>query len=272
MADPNRDEQALPIWKKKMIPDHLKPHKSNSTSSLFIDSTISSPKTPELLRCLAEYFQKLIQPSDKATKEQRDMFEIFDETKHPLQSKKADTTNVPPLVIVEKYCRDIFKIGQLAPESLIMSVAYLERIMQNSPFQMFAFNWRRIILACMILASKVWEDQAVWNVDFIDMFPSTTPHDLGLMEKKVLALVTFDVSLKASQYAQIYFDLRAQSSSAEENFHELKPLDKEGQERLELITASFAEKHWSSALKKVPRTTGSYDNLGHLRSPRAVLN
>lgn len=102
------------------------------------------------------------------------------------------------------------------------------------------------------------------------MFPSTTPHDLGQMEKKLLSMLSFDVSLKASQYAQIYFDLRANAS--EDHFRELKPLDKDGQDRLELNSSNYGEKHWNN-LKKVPvRSTGSFDNLGGLKSPRAVLN
>jgi hypothetical protein len=262
-----------PNWKKKVISTQLKPHKSNSTSTLFVDSTISSPKTPELVRCVAEWFQKHILPSDKGTTDMKILFEIWDEGKHPITSKKVDVQNIPPVPLVEKYIRDIFKVGQLAPESLIMAVAYLERIMTIANFQMFPFSWRRIILSCLILASKVWEDQAVWNVDFIDMFPLTTPYDLGQMEKKLLSLLSFDVSLRASQYAKIYFDLRAQVSGAEEQFLDLKPLDKEGQERLELITSNFTEKHITDTLKtKLPRSSGSFDNINGLKSPRAVLN
>jgi len=263
--------EPIPLWKKKFKSDNkMQVHKSNSTSSLFIDSTISSPKTPELLRCIAEYFCSLIQPGDSvANKEAMAKFEIFDERKYPLTSRKTDTVNIPPLPLVEKYCKDIYKVGQLASEALIMSVAYLQRIMENSAFKVYTFNWRRIILASLILASKVWEDQAVWNVDFIDMFPSTTPYDLGQMEKKLLSMLSFDVSLKASQYAHIYFDLRANS---EDHFRELKPLDKEGQDRLELNSSNYGEKHWTN-LKKTPvRSTGSFDNLGGLKSPRAVLN
>jgi len=268
------DDEGLypPGWKKKALPPHLRVHKSNSTSTLYIDSTISSPKTPELLKCIAESFHKSILPTEKATLEDRKTFDIFDETKHPLTPKKVDTINVPPLPVVEKYVKDIYKIGQLAPESLIMSVAYIERMTETSDFKLFAYNWRRSILASLILASKVWEDQAVWNVDFIDMFPSATPHDLGQLEKKILSLLGFDVSLKASKYAQIYFDLRAKTNSSEDqHFGELKPLDKQGQERLELITSNYSEKHWAN-LRKMPRSTGSFDNLGGLKSPRAVLN
>jgi len=267
---PENGEPIYPLWKKKIFSDKVQVHKSNSTSSLFIDSTISSPKTPELLRCIAECFCKLIQSGETANKEMVSKYEIFDERKYPLTSRKTDTVNIPPLPLVEKYCKDIYKVGQLASEALIMAVAYLERIMENSTFKVYTFNWRRIILSCLILASKVWEDQAVWNVDFIDMFPSTTPHDLGQMEKKLLSMLSFDVSLKASQYAQIYFDLRAKSN--EESFRELRPLDKEGQDRLELNSSNYGEKHWTS-LKKIPvRSTGSFDNLGGLKSPRAVLN
>jgi hypothetical protein len=46
----------------------------------------------------------------------------------------------------------------------------------------------------------VWEDQAVWNVDFLELFPLATPNDLGQLEKKLLSLLGFDVSLKASEY------------------------------------------------------------------------
>jgi len=254
-------------WKKKV--QHLvKPTKYSSTSSLFLDSTISKPKTPELVHCIAEYFNNNMKPSQEATPEFRKVYEVFDETLHPLVSKVLDPKQ-PDIELIEKYVKSIFKVGQLAPEALIMGVAYVERIVSNTEFRLYPFNWKRILLAALILASKVWEDQAVWNVDFIELFPLATPNDLGQLEKKILSLLGFDVSLKASEYARIYFDLRARSSFTGEQFTELKPLDKDGESKLELRTTNFTAKH----TRKLYRSSGSVEDIStRIKSPRAIIN
>jgi len=261
-------------WPKKKIPNHLRPQKFNSTSSLYIDSTISKPKNAELMHCIAVYLTKNIHPISEAVKQDkqyRDVYSIFDESVHPLVSKNVNTTDIPSVDAVEKLVKAIFKIGQLAPESLIMAVVYLERIEKACNYRLFPYNWKRTILSSLILASKVWEDQAVWNIDFIELFPLTTPSDLGQMEKKILSLLGFDVSLKASEYAKIYFDIRAQTAikSAEEHFLELKPLNKDGEERLELQTQNYTLTH----ARKLHRSSGSVDDIGQsLKSPRSILN
>ncbi len=134
----------------------------------------------------------------------------------------------------------------------------------------------------MILPS-VWEDQAVWNVDFIDIFPLTTPHDLGDIEAKLLSLLSFDVSLKvwtkvlhyksiyanlqASEFAKIYFDLRAKDPQSGQNFKELNHLTKEGEDRLEIRSKAFG----SDLHRKMYRSSGSLNDL-HVPSPRSVIN
>ncbi len=35
-------------------------------------------------------------------------------------------------------------------------------------------NWRRIVLGAFMLACKVWEEDAVYNADFLDSCPSET--------------------------------------------------------------------------------------------------
>jgi len=261
-------------WPKKKVPAHLRPQKFNSTSSLYIDSTISKPKNAELMHCMAVFLTNSVRDLSQATKEDRqhkDVYSIFDESLHPLTSKNANTMDKPSEETVEKFVKAIFKVGQLAPESLIMAVAYMERIEKNSRFHLFPYNWRRTLLSALILASKVWEDQAVWNIDFIELFPLTTPSDLGQLEKKILALLGFDVSLKASEYAKIYFDIRAQSANhcSEEHFLELMPLNKDGESKLELQSQQFTLTH----AKKLFRSSGSVDDIGQsLKSPRSILN
>jgi len=268
-------EPAYPAnWPKKKVPAHLRPQKFNSTSSLYIDSTISKPKNAELMHCMAVFLTKNVRDYSEATKEDKqhkDVYSIFDESLHPLTSKNANTVDKPSEETVEKFVKAIFKVGQLAPESLIMAVAYMERMEKNSRFHLFPYNWRRTLLSALILASKVWEDQAVWNIDFIELFPLTTPSDLGQLEKKILALLGFDVSLKASEYAKIYFDIRAQSANhcSEEHFVELKPLNKDGESKLELQSQQFTLTH----AKKLFRSSGSVDDIGQsLKSPRSILN
>jgi len=81
--------------------------------------------------------------------------------------------------------------------------------------------------------NAVWEDQAVWNVDFLTVFPSVSVKDLGQLEKVLLRLLQYNVSLKASLYAKYYFELRALAERNEKNFP-VAPLDKEGATRLEV--------------------------------------
>mmetsp|Transcript_5609 Transcript_5609/g.7846 ORF Transcript_5609/g.7846 Transcript_5609/m.7846 type:complete len:275 (-) Transcript_5609:54-878(-) len=274
MADSKKDDGLYPAhFKKKQIANHLKPQKFNSTSTLYIDSTISKPKHSELMRCISEYFLKCMKDGTNVSDAWRDKYQIFDESQHPLTSTHVDTTNLPDIEKVEKHIKSVFKIGQLAHESLIMSVAYLDRIRENTDFDLQPFNWKRMILSLLILASKVWEDQAVWNVDFLDLFPLTTPHDLGQLEKKVLGLLSFDVSLKASEYAKIYFNLKAESVSTVEHFLELKPLDKDGETALELRTKNYTAKYNAPPDTKLFRSTGSVDDLSsNIRSPKVILN
>jgi len=275
----NFEESHYPFnLKKKKLPSHLRPQKFNSTSSLFIDSTISAPKNPALIRCISEEILTLLGDPLKnpPTDFEKTAFDIFDETKHPITSTHADLKKIPDVANIDDFIKRIFKVGQLAAESLIMGIAYLYRIREASEgkLRLFPNNWRRMILSCLILASKVWEEQAVWNVDFLDMFPLATPQDLGLLEKKLLSLLSFDVTLNRQEYAKIYFDLRAKSKATEEHFHELKPLDKEAGEILELRTKNFTIANRGDVAKSaITRSSGSVDDFTKLqKSPRVVLN
>lgn len=42
-------------------------------------------------------------------------------------------------------------------------------------------------IACIILASKVWEDAAVWNADFLRLFPRITVSYLNKIETLLLS-------------------------------------------------------------------------------------
>jgi Cyclin, N-terminal domain len=155
----------------------------------------------------------------------------------------------------------------LSHECGILTLAYIERIMENSTVRLRANNWRRITLSAIILASKVWEDQAVWNVDFLNAFPCLTVKDLGQLEKKYLSLLSFNVSLSGSQYARYYFDLR-ELSDKEPTAFPLQPLDKNGQKRLE----DRSRKHEAKTRRQTRDKGKSVDWEVAVRSPKVVLS
>lgn len=99
-----------------------KPHViSNSTSTLLIDSTISAPKHSELLPSYADFIQSIILQADRQTPQNSIGFEIFDESLYPLTASRPDRKRVPSVNAVLAFTKDVFKIGQLAPEVLTMS-------------------------------------------------------------------------------------------------------------------------------------------------------
>ena len=86
------------------------------------------------------------------------------------------------------------------------------------------YNWKRILLVCLCVASKVWDDDSLENVHFPKVMADVNLPMLNKLEQVFLDLfLNYDLVVKGSEYAKYYFimrtlanDLRDQSLSQEE--------------------------------------------------------
>lgn len=66
-------------------------------------------------------------------------------------------------ILVDPYRLLIFlppSPSQLAPETAIISLVYINRVMAYTNLALHASTWRRVVLGAVVLACKVWDDLA----------------------------------------------------------------------------------------------------------------
>ena len=78
---------------------------------------------------------------------------------------------IPTEEDVYKFLDCVFKAADLNVECAVITLIYVERMLINTKVTLHYTNWTRCLLGGLILASKVWDDHAVWNVDFYQIFP-----------------------------------------------------------------------------------------------------
>eukprot|EP01118_Nematostelium_gracile_P003540 TRINITY_DN1410_c0_g1_i1.p1 TRINITY_DN1410_c0_g1~~TRINITY_DN1410_c0_g1_i1.p1 ORF type:complete len:332 (-),score=77.56 TRINITY_DN1410_c0_g1_i1:121-1116(-) len=199
----------------------------NTTSSLFIKEVMSNPKLEQILKCLAIALESHIKNGEAKT--DSIYLDIFDERKHPFTDDSFDET-YPEVPIINHFLTYIFRVQGLPAEVAIICIAFVERLMAFTSITLKRDNWKRIVLSSLLLAAKVWEDESRFNVDFAQMFVKLSVAELNRLERYLLEQLQYNVTVKASQYAQYYFELRALSDV--DNFS-LSPLDKESLDKLE---------------------------------------
>lgn len=91
--------------------------------------------------------------------------------------KSADIKE-PDHRMIYRFVRTIFNAVQLSPECAIITLVYLERLLTYAEIDIVPCTWKRIVLGAILLASKVWDDQAVWNVDYCQILKDITVEDL----------------------------------------------------------------------------------------------
>jgi len=198
------------------------PVRASSTSHVFIDdSTVSKPNQKAMQKCLALAIYYHVKSNKNPDIVSTQIPDIFDEMIHPLKRIKSknnknndnspndDTTpmGIPDHREVYKFVRQLFQQAQLAAEVAMVTLIYLERLLTYAEVDFSASNWKRLTLGAIMLASKVWDDQAVWNVDFC-MIIEADVEDLNTLERSFLELLQFNVNVPGSVYAKYYFDLR----------------------------------------------------------------
>jgi len=213
-------------------------NKFNSTASVFMSNSIKAADSGEIILCLSKVLAGLIKKDESVI--QKTFIEIFSENSFPLGDGKTDLLNSPSFETIEEFLIEIFQAQDLSPECGVMSVVYIERLVNLTGITLHASNWRRILLGALLLSAKVWEDLAVWNVDFLSLFPNLSLSDLNRLEREYLISLNYTVALTASVYARYYFQLRSFSDITEE-FFPLKPLNASMASKLERRSVGLEE-------------------------------
>ncbi|XP_014903384.1 cyclin-Y-like protein 1 [Poecilia latipinna] len=269
----NKSQTDVREKRKSNYMNHMSPglltKKYSSCSTIFIDdSTVSQPNLKSTIRCvaLAIYYHIKNRDSNRS-------LDIFDEKKHPLSREKVpDDYSVvdPDHKLIYRFIRTLFSSAQLTAECAIVTLVYLERLLTYAEIDICPSNWKRIVLGAILLASKVWDDQAVWNVDYCQILKDITVEDMNEMERHFLELLQFNINVPASVYAKYYFDLRSLADDNNLSFP-LEPLSNKRAQKLEAISR-LCEDKYKDLSKSSMRRSMSADNMIGIKNSQAVLS
>jgi hypothetical protein len=245
--------------------------KANSCSTICIDdNTASQPNLKMMLKCvsLGIYYHVKNREGDAC------LIEIFDEKLHPLSKEPVPDNYArvnPEHKHIYRFIKNLFSAAQLTAECAIITLIYLERLITYAEIDLHPSNWKRILLGAVLLASKVWDDQAVWNVDYCQILRDIAVEDMNELERVFLELLQYNINVPSSIYAKYYFDLRV---LAEKNNFQLpmQALDPKRAKKLEAISRLCDERQFSSPTTRHLYRSNSVDDMKAKRRSIAVLS
>jgi hypothetical protein len=106
------------------------------------------------------------------------------------------------------FLNDAMSGWRLRPEVAVVTLLYVERFTQTTGLQVTPDNWERLTITCMMLASKVWDDDSYENAEFAKICPLYSVDEINTMERVFLKLLDYKVIVGGSEYAAMYFRLR----------------------------------------------------------------
>lgn len=224
----------------------------NSTSTIFVDSTMTVPDKEATIKCVCTVIRAhLLEASDDAPTHQ--LAHVFVDYQGPAEDKSRPP-RIPSLRELTNFFREIYMASQMETECIIMALIYMERLSKETQggIQVRADNWKSLLVSSMIMASKVWDDLSMWNSDFSQVCPSFTLKRINQLELTMLDVLGYNVKVSASDYAKYYFHLRSYCVrlGLTHDLWSLEPLNLAGAKKLETLSEEYEQASQATATMK----------------------
>jgi hypothetical protein len=91
-------------------------------------------------------------------------------------------------------------------ECMIIAFIYLERmaLSTNSKFRICCGNWRYSLFATLMLACKAWDDFALTNYQFSNIFSNLTLKRINRLEVDLLLMLNFTIGVTSEEFHEYF--------------------------------------------------------------------
>lgn len=250
----------------------------NTGGTIYVDGTMSNPDVEATIKCVCGVYRAhLVQASEERNKHSPVSvmnkpldLEIFHDRYHLPTSwtHNTQTDSLPSLADIVGFYQEFYRRSQMEFDTIIMSLIYVERLTKTTHLTPGPENWRSVLFSCMVLASKVWDDLSMWNIDFSNVASAQSSNQsqglslftlqrVNQLELILLKSLNFDVRVPASEYAKYYFLIRTMLMRSGLLKGTAKPLGKEEAKILENRTSQYQDSKLNK--KRDRRVKSMYD-------------
>jgi Cyclin/WW domain len=224
----------------------------NTGGTIYLQHTMINPDIKATIKCVCGVYRAHIVEAGKHDQhKQQKLAKEYDVFRDDYGSTEKLAFAIPTLSDVVDFYDAFYRRSQMEHDTIITSLIYVERIVKstNGALTPNAQNWRSLLFACMVLASKVWDDLSMWNIDFSNVSAHTaglssfTLRRINQLEIELLQCLKFDVKVPASEYAKYYFLIRTMLLRSGLVKEDEKPLQKrDAFRKLESLTSAYLKK------------------------------
>ena len=176
-----------------------------------------------VMRCLSAIIITQMNEYEKNNTDPPNTESMYTNCLTTLQDTNDDPLNRPPempsVETVYDFVSEAYGSAQMEYEGLVVGLIYLERVVKftNGGVRLTNTNWRSLIFACLVIASKMWDDFAMLNRDLAKIFDTEyTLHRIVRIEAAVLRALNFHLSVTAAEYAKYFFHIGTMTQRAKE--------------------------------------------------------
>ena len=209
-----KKENVPKISKKRA---QFKLHKSSSTSSIFLDTTIATPEVKNMIKAVAIMLYTQLSEDKTLTKkisEKSDLYYFSEEKyikEYPQYFDRQKIENIhkePTIDEIIDFIEALYNCVQFSSECCIIGLIYINRIIALTGLSLQNTNWRPLVFVSLMMSQKIWDDRYLSNGDFSSIYPFFEKDDLNLLELKFLEIIQYNVFVKMSIYMTFYLELR----------------------------------------------------------------
>lgn len=164
-------------------------------------SSITRPNVNDIVSSMSMLLSSMIQLKNTRTND------VLSSDKPDMKSKPADLYQI---------LRGFHRLGKSSEECLIIALVLINRVLGFGNIELNPYNWKRIIIASLMIAHKSWDDYALKSIDFVYLWSrvirseiNPTMIQMNQIEIQILSIIDFNVFVSPRLYAKYYFSLRS---------------------------------------------------------------